>query len=133
MTNEEMNKVRTIMPLVNAKAMYSTSDKEKFECSYPEAQKNRPDATFYSDFSVADFFGVKAIKDTYISAFGGWKTNAKMFTEFVMALNHKLWFWHNCGITEYSELYDKLWKEADAYACDTFKGDDATHYYAVTD
>lgn len=132
MTSEEMGKVRSIMPIHFAVKQYGTSDKEKFECSYPEAQMNRPNATFYADFSVADYYGPKAIQDTYHKALL-WKDNAKMWTECVMALNHKLWFWHNYGITEYSELYDKLWKEADAYACENFKGDDATHYFSVTD
>ena len=55
------------------------------------------------------------------------------FTEFVGALNHKLWFWYNKQVEEYAKLYDKLWKEADAYGSEHFKEEDAKHYFAVLD
>ena len=45
--------------------MYGTSDKEKFQCAYPEWEAKRPDTTFYADFSVADVYGENAIKETY--------------------------------------------------------------------
>lgn len=129
----DMAKVLSIMPLNLAMRMYGTSDKEKFECSYPEYQAKRPESTFYADFSVADVYGEKAIKDTYKRCFDGWKDNVRYFTELVAALNHKLWFWHEAAVEEYSLLYDKLWKEADAYGCDHFKGEDFKHFYYVLD
>lgn len=129
----DMNKVRSIMPLQRAMRMYGTTDKEKFECAYPEYQEKRPDSTFYADFSVADVYGSKAIEDTYKRAFNEWKSNVQMFTELVAMLNHKLWYWHEAGIEEYSRLYDKLWKEADAYGMENFKGEDATYFYYVLD
>lgn len=129
----DMNKVRSIMPLGRAMAMYGTSDKEKFQCAYPEWEAKRPDTTFYADFSVADVYGEQGILDTYKRCFDGWKDNAKYFTEFVGALNHKLWYWYEAGIEEYSQLYDKLWKEADAYGSEHFKDEDAQHYFSVLD
>lgn len=129
----DMMKVRQIMPMMKAMRAYSSSDKEKFECAYPEYQTQRPESTFYADFSVADYYGEKAIQDTFNRAFNGWKSNVKMFTELTAMLNHKLWFWYECGITEYSELYDKLWKQADAYGCDTFKDDELKHFLYVLD
>ena len=129
----DMAKVLSIMPIGRAMRMYGTTDKEKFECSYPEYQAQRPDSTFYADFSVADVYGEKAINDTYKRCFDGWKGDVKMFTELVAALNHKLWFWHNVGVEEYAILYDKLWKKADAYGVDTFKGEDATYFFSVLD
>lgn len=125
--------VRSIMPLEKAMQMYGTSDKEKFQCSYPEWEAKRPDSTFYADFSVADVYGEKAIQDTYNNCFNGWKDNVQYFTEFVGALNHKLWFWYNKQVEEYAKLYDKLWKEADAYGSEHFKEEDAKHYFAVLD
>ena len=129
----DMNKVRNIMPLAKAMRMYGTTDKEKFECSYPEYQSKRPDTTFFSDFCVADVYGEKAIEDTYKQAFNSWKDNVKMFTELVGALNHQLWFWYEAGVEEYARLYDKLWKRADAYGCEHFNADDTKHYYSVLD
>ena len=37
--------------------------------------------TFYSDFSIADNFGIDAVKDTYKRAFKNWKSNYKYLTE----------------------------------------------------
>lgn len=129
----DMNKVRSIMPLARAMSHYGSSDKDKFECSYPEFESERPESTFYADFSVADVYGENAIQDTYNRSFNGWKSNVKMFTELVAALNHKIWFWYEHGIEEYSQLYDRLWKEADAYGCDHFKGEELKHFMMVLD
>lgn len=126
-------KVMKNMPLQRAMLMYGVSDKERFECAYSEAQERRPDSTFYADFSVADVYGEKAILDTYHRAFNDWKGSAKMFVELVAALNHKIWFWYEAGVDEYSELYNRLWKEADAFGSEHFKGEDATHYFQVLD
>ena len=129
----DMEKVRGIMPLGRAMGMYGTTDKEKFPCSYPEHERKRPDSTFFADFCVADVYGEKAIEDTFRRSFNGWKGSVEMFTELVGALNHQLWFWYEAGVEEYSKLYDKLWKEADAYGSENFKGEDATHYFMVLD
>lgn len=129
----DFEKARSIMPLITAMGAYGVSDKERFQCSYPECEGARPDSTFYADFSVADFYGTKAIEDTYKRSFDGWKNNAKYFTELVATLNHKLWFWYDRQVESYAKLYDKLWKEADEYGCGHFKGDDASHYFKVLD
>lgn len=128
----DMSKVHAIMQIPTAMRMYGTSDKEKFECSYPEYQAQRPDSTFYADFSVADCYGEKAIQDTYNHC-NGWRSNCKMWTELTAMLNHKLWFWYEHGITEYAELYDRLWKQADAYGCNHFKGEEARYFFSVLD
>lgn len=121
------------MTLQQAMMQYSTPDKEKFECAYPEWQEQRPDSTFYADFSVADCYGVNAIKDTYNRAFNEWKSNYKYLTELVGVLNHKLWQHYEAGNTEVAQLYDKLWKEADAYGCDNLKGDELKFFLYVLD
>lgn len=51
----------------------------------------QPKTTFWMDFSIADKFGIAAIKDTYDRAFKEWKTNHVYLTELVMVLNHKIW------------------------------------------
>ncbi len=128
-----MSEVRRIMDIGTAMRMYATTDKEKFCCSYPEWQKLRPDSTFYSDFSVADVYGLKAINDTFKRSFSAWKSNYKMLTELTAALNHKLWFWYNHGVNDYSMLYDKLWKKADAYGIGHLKGEELQHFSYVLD
>ena len=109
------------------------SDKDLFECSYPEWQTKRISSTFWQDFTIADAFGVKAIQDTYNRAFNEWKTNYKMLTELVVVLNHKIWHWHEQGNDAFGTLYDRLWKQADAYACENLKGEEASFFYGVTD
>ena len=129
----DMTKVRSIMPLGRAMRMYGTTDKEKFQCAYPEFESERPDSTFFADFCVACVYGEDAIKDTYKRCFNGWKSNVKMFTELTASLNHHLWFWYNNGIEEYATLFDKLWKEADAFGCKNFKGEELRHFVTVLD
>lgn len=126
-------KRREGMSLTKAMAMYGTPDKERFECAYPERQEQRPSSTFYADFSVADVYGPKAIRDTYARAFGEWKSDYKMLTELVMALNHKIWYWHEYADEEYTELYDGLWREADGWAVDNLKDEELAYFYQVTD
>jgi len=121
------------MTIERAMLMYGLSDKERFECAYPEAQERRPSSTFYADFSVADVYGEKAIRETYHRAFNDWKDNVEMYAELVAALNHKIWAWFEQGVGKYSELYDRLWKKADAYGSEHFKGKDAAYYFQVLD
>lgn len=47
--------------------------------------------TFWMDFSIADRFGIAAVKDTFKRAFKEWRTNVVYLTELVLVLNHKMW------------------------------------------
>ena len=47
--------------------------------------------TFWQDFSIADKFGIDAIKDTFNRAFNEWKGNYQYLTELVLVLNWKVW------------------------------------------
>lgn len=89
--------------------------------------------TFWEDFSIADRFGVEAIHDTARGAFNEWKDNYIYLTEFVIVLNHKIWQHYQLGNTEYAELYDALWEEADAYACNNLEGEELSFFYRITD
>ena len=88
--------------------------------------------TFWMDFSVAENFGNDAIIDTYNRAFNEWKTNYKYLTELVMILNWKIGQWYGKD-DERAEIYDTLFKKADAYACDNLKGDELDYFYQTTD
>lgn len=121
------------MNLAQAMMMYGTPDKERFECSYPEWQEKRPNSTFFADFSVADCYGEKAIRDTYKRSFDGWKSNHLYFTELVGCLNHKIWQHYEEGNETISRVYDELWREADAYGVDNFKDDALKHFLMVLD
>lgn len=91
------------------------------------------ETTFYMDFSIADKFGVNAIKDTYKRAFKNWKNDVTYLAELVVTLNRKCWYWHDKGNDEYCSLYSRLYYEADGYAKDNLKGEDFKKYWEITD
>ena len=88
--------------------------------------------TFYSDFSIADNFGIDAVKDTYKRAFKSWKSNYKYLTELVMVLNWKIWE-HYQSKEKLARVYNELWKQADEYACENLKGEELDYFYRTTD
>ena len=87
--------------------------------------------TYWEDFSIAERFGLKAIRDTYKRAL--YNKDYKMMTELTMVLNHKLWHWYNKGYNGLAELYNELWKDCDAKCCETFGKEELAYYYRVTD
>lgn len=93
------------------------------------------DNTFYADFSIADRFGLDAIKDTFNRAFNEWKNNYEYLTALVITLNHKIWEHYENGGEgdEKARLYNDLWGEADTYACDNLKGEELKYFYRETD
>ena len=89
--------------------------------------------TFYSDFSIADKFGINAIKDTYRRAFAAWKNDIQYMTELSMVLNRKCWEYWNIGNNAYCELYSELFHKVNDYVYDNFAGEDIEFYFSVTD
>lgn len=93
-----------------------------------------PITTFWRDFSIAERFGGKAVRDTYNRAFNEWKGNYKYLTELVMVLNHKIWQHYDPNKDNpMAELYNKLWEEADGWACENLTGEAAEYYYNTLD
>lgn len=92
----------------------------------------KPKTTFYMDFSIADAFGVKAIEDTYKRAMKEWKKNYEFLTELVMALKWKIWQHYDEGNMQYAKLYDKLYHEADHYACENLNGEELSYFFRTT-
>jgi len=43
--------------------------------------------TFWDDFTIADAFGVDAIKDTFERAFNEWRNNVAYVTELAMVIS----------------------------------------------
>ena len=56
-----------------------------------------------------------------------WSSDIKYFTEFVVALNHKIREWYGKE-NNVAKLYDKLWREADSLALEIFQGKDKEYY-----
>lgn len=97
------------------------------------------DNTFYSDFSIADRFGLMAIQDTYNRSFKAYKNNIEYLTALAMALNHKIFAWHEVD-DDKAKLYNKLWRETDMYILEgdkdgfkNFTREEVRYYLKVTD
>jgi len=103
----------------------STFDSEAF-CGYTQK------TTFFEDFSIADNFGINAIKDTYKRAFKDWKSNCEYLTELVMVLNWKSWQWSEKN-TKFCQLYIDLYQKTHNYALNNLKGEDLSYYLRTTD
>ena len=86
--------------------------------------------TYWEDFSIAEHFGLDAIRDTYKRAL--YNKDYKMMTELVMVLNHKIWFWYQKN-EEVARLYDELWRECHNKCCNTLKGKELSYYLEVLD
>lgn len=93
----------------------------------------KPQTTFWNDFSIADVFGEKAVRDTYKVSFKCWKENHVYLTELSMVLNHKIWQHYHLQHETLARLYDELWKKTDNYAIRHLKGEELKYYYDVTD
>ena len=92
----------------------------------------KPITTFYMDFTIADFFGLDAVRDTFNRAFNEWKTNYKYITELAMVLNWKIWRW-NDERYEFAVLYDELWRKVDEWCMENLKGEELDYYIETTD
>ena len=93
----------------------------------------KPKTTFYTDFSIADKFGVDAIKDTYKRAFTYWKDNTVYVTELVMVLNWKAWEHSAKNNKKYTTLYTDLYYIAHKWCIDNLKGKDIQYYFETID
>lgn len=88
--------------------------------------------TFWMDFSIADRFGIAAVRDTFRRAFREWKENTVYLTELVMVLNHKIWQ-HYERNERLAEVYNDLWEQASTYAETNLTGEDLDYYFRTTD
>lgn len=90
--------------------------------------------TFWMDFSIADRFGIAAVKDTFNRAFAEWKNNYEYLCELVLVLNHKIWQKYQSNKV-LAAVYDELWRKADEYAVSLTENDEekARYYFEVLD
>ena len=132
-----MNKVQEYAVKHGVKNVLSygaVEEKSIFERQASEVGYNRI-STFYSDLSIAEWFGLNNVRDTYKNVVKSWLNNYKMFTEFVLCLNWKSWEWNARGYDELCQLYVELYEQAQDLFYEHYKGNkEAQHYYfEVTD
>lgn len=87
--------------------------------------------TFFEDFSIAERFGINAIKDTFKRAMLH-HSNYKMMTELCMVLNHKIWFTYETKPT-IAKLYNELWDKCREWCYSNLKGDELQYFLRTTD
>lgn len=88
--------------------------------------------TFWSDFSIADAFGIDAIKDTFNRAFSEWKNNTEYVTELACVMSWKSCAWYEKN-NEYSMLYAEYYHKVDEWCMNNLKGKDMNYYLKWTD
>jgi hypothetical protein len=88
--------------------------------------------TFWSDFTIADAFGVDAIKDTYKNAFNSWKHHYEYVTELALVCNWKLFSYYEKDEDKYN-LYLKLYQQTDEWCMNNLKGSELMYYIQWTD
>jgi len=92
----------------------------------------KPQTTFWEDFSIADKFGIAAVRDTAKIAFDEWKNNYIYLTELVMVLNHKIWQ-HYQTRPQLAQVYNNLWETIDSWAIDNLQGEELEYFYKTLD
>ena len=89
--------------------------------------------TFWDDFTIADRFGIDAIRDTYKRAFSEWKFDVVYITELTIVMNWKTFYWWENHNDEYMKVYDELWEKTDKWCMRHLKGPDLDYYLRTTD
>ena len=89
--------------------------------------------TFWDDFTIAERFGVKAIKDTYKNAFQSWKHDIVFIVELVLVLNWKMLYMEEKHMTEKSVMYYKCWVELSNWCERHLEAGAYEYFISVTD
>lgn len=92
----------------------------------------KPITTFWQDFTIAEKFGIKAVKETFDKVFEEWHKNYKYLTELVMVLNWKIWE-HFQNDRELAKVYNDLWEQANNYAWENLKDEELSYFYNIID
>lgn len=92
----------------------------------------KPMTTCYMDFSIAEPFGESAVLETYDSLFEVMKCDYRWLTEFVMALNWKIWEHYETN-EKLARVYNSLWEQAQEYALNNLHEDELNYFYSTTD
>ena len=89
--------------------------------------------TFFEDFSIADKYGMDAIKETYQRIFREWKHQYKYVAELSLILNWKIWEHNGAKDYDVAKLYNDLWAKTDNWAINNFKGSELTYFCMIND
>ena len=123
---------------------YAMSEEHMFELALMQNSGYERKTTFYADLSIAEYFGVDSVKDTFDRVMESWIDDIKYITEFALCVNWKSWEMYDryekCGDSTYKGhykklgiLYSEMYYDVRDKVLDHFKGnEDALHYYFET-
>jgi len=91
--------------------------------------------TAFNDFSVAEKFGINAVKDTFKKLVDFCKTDYKYLTELEIVTNKKCWKKYYDDETELSQLYSDMYYEVRDLFYELFGNDKekSTYHFELTD
>lgn len=104
-----------------------------------------PKTTFWLDFSIADKFGLQAIKDTYRQVMIEWHNDHTFITELAMVINHKCWehyhrsrkdlkpFLDTDQHRQIGQWYSKTYYELLDWADNNMTEEDLAYFYKTLD
>lgn len=78
--------------------------------------------TFMSDLSMAEWYGIKGVLDTFENAVTSWCDDEKFMAEFVLCVNWKSWEHHARKNTEWMKFYSILYENVRDLVYDYYKG-----------
>ena len=110
---------------------YAMGMEQCFEQFLQSVGKERK-TTFFSDLSIAECYGINAVKETYRDVMASWGDHLEFMCEWVICLNQKIWQ-HYDKHRELAKVYDDLWRKADDYCRKNFKGEELRKYYDYID
>lgn len=114
---------------------YANNCVANFEANLANVGNYRRRTTFYSDLSIAEFYGEQSVKETYDRVMNEWLDNIEYITEFVICLNWKCWEHHGKNDMNLSKLYHDLYYDAVDKVLAHYKDDQKAlmYYYEITD
>lgn len=114
---------------------YAATCERKFEMALSDCGNYKRKTTFYSDLSIAEWYGAKDVIDTYRRVMKEWLGNIEYITEFVLCLNWKCWEHHGKNNMAMSQIYSELYYKSVDEVLEHYKGNRKAldYYYEVTD
>lgn len=113
---------------------YSAMSERFMKEVFAEPMGIKMETTFYSDLAIAEWFGIKSIKETYKNIVQSWGSDIKYISEFALCLGWKSWEFNsdynplnmnkeyrNKIMSLYSDLFYKLQNWVDKHYKDDEK------------
>lgn len=111
---------------------YGACEEQIIENIFAEVGYTRK-STFFSDLSIAEWYGVKEVEDTIRRVVKNWFEDTEMFTEFVMCINHKSWEHYQRQNAELAQLYSEKFYELKDLVYEKWDREALDYFYKTTD